>query len=110
MAFEENEDNEPAKLTEEMRAEITEEEPIENNVRVLQAAGPIVEPEVEERFEETTDIVTTKAQEREIERGRLGERNQKSNQDHLPSYTVSCASIPMLGKKRIWLSKILKNN
>ncbi len=51
MAFEENENNEPAKLTEELRAEITEEESIKNNVRVLEPGGPIIEPEDEERFE-----------------------------------------------------------
>jgi len=60
MAYQEDEEgNEPAKLNEEMRSEITEQEPIENNVRVLEPEIPIVEPEDEERFEEPTDIEIT---------------------------------------------------
>ena len=48
MTFQENE-NEPVNLTEEMRSEITEDEPIDSSIRVL-------EPEdEEERFEETME-------------------------------------------------------
>src|SRR5438093_10738040 len=77
MAYQENEDNEPIKLTEEMRAEITEEEPIEDNGRVLELGGPSIEPEDEERFEETIEVETTKAQEREIERRKVREARRK---------------------------------
>lgn len=72
-------DNEPAKLTEEMTSEITEEEPIDNMVkpaspediqteyenRVQDTSEPVVEPEDEERFQETTemDADTTQTQE-----------------------------------------------
>ncbi len=84
MAFQDNEnDNEPVKLTEELRSEITEEEPIDSNVRVLEPTEPIVEPtepvvelEDEERFEETTGTTdTTKVQERKPER----EKTRKPN-------------------------------
>jgi hypothetical protein len=52
MTFQENE-NEPVNLTEEMRSEITEDEPIDSSIRVL-------EPEdEEERFEETMESTDT---------------------------------------------------
>ena len=52
MTFQENE-NEPVDLTEEMRSEITEDEPIDSSIRVL-------EPEDEEEgFEETMESTDT---------------------------------------------------
>jgi hypothetical protein len=52
MTFQENE-NEPVNLTEKMRSEITEDEPIDSSIRVL-------EPEdEEERFEETMESTDT---------------------------------------------------
>ena len=53
MTFQENE-NEPVNLTEEMQSEITEDEPIDSSIRVL-------EPEdEEERFEEPMESYKTR--------------------------------------------------
>ncbi len=60
MTTEENH-NEP--LPEEIGSEITEGEPIDFNVRVLEPTEPVLEPD-QERFEETMDTTdTTKVQE-----------------------------------------------
>lgn len=69
MTFQENE-NEPVNLTEEMRSEITEDEPIDSSIRVL-------EPEdEEERFEETMESTdTAKVQRVKAER----KKTRKSN-------------------------------
>jgi hypothetical protein len=66
MTFQENE-NEPINLTEEMRSEITEDEPIDSSIRVL-------EPEdEEERFEETMESTdTAKVQNVKPERKKQG--------------------------------------
>lgn len=68
MTAENENENEPVKLTEKLRSEITEEEPIEEKVELT---GPVV-PEDEERFEETVGTTecrpkhrTSKAREKE---------------------------------------------
>jgi hypothetical protein len=59
MTFQENE-NEPVNLSEEMRSEITEEdEPIDSSIRVL-------EPEDEERFEDTMEGTDTAKGQKEV--------------------------------------------
>src|SRR6478736_4366301 len=69
MTFQENE-NEPVNLTEEMRSEITEGEPIDSSIRVL-------EPEdEEERFEETMESTdTAKVQNIKPERNKTRKSN-----------------------------------
>ncbi len=40
MAYQENEDDEPTKLTEEIRSEINEEEPIDNMAKPMGTVSP----------------------------------------------------------------------
>jgi len=78
MAIEEN-DNKPVNLTEEVRSEIIEKEPIEqvlsqetNDISTTESSEPTVESEDQERFEETAKfeefIDTPKDQERKPQR------------------------------------------
>ncbi|HEX9317882.1 MAG TPA: hypothetical protein VF884_03000 [Nitrososphaeraceae archaeon] len=50
MAYQENEDNEPAKLTEEMRSEVTKEEPVDDMVNPLDTVSP---ENLQTEYEET---------------------------------------------------------
>ena len=74
-------DDEPVRMTEEVRAEITEEGQIDSDVRVLEPEAPVVEPEDEARFEETTDMETQKAQERKLptEKTRKAKRKREGS-------------------------------
>ena len=81
-------DDEPVRLTEEVRAEITEEGQIDSNVRNLEPEAPVVEPEDEAHFEETTDVETQRAQERKLppEKTRKAKRKR---QDSVESRSLS---------------------
>ncbi|MGG6460562.1 MAG: hypothetical protein ACM3JQ_03950 [Candidatus Eiseniibacteriota bacterium] len=115
MAFQNIEnDNEPVSLAEDGQEEIMEEGQIDSNVQVLEPEAPLVEPEDEDHFEETTYMEVTKEPERTIEPEKIKKSKRKNqrklNQDRFRNYTVNCASILLLERKPIWQSGILKNN
>src|SRR6266540_5764325 len=78
-----SDDSEPAKLTEEMRPEITEEEPVDNMVKPMDTVSPEdVQTEYEELkpVEDTTYIETAKTEEVKPALGKTGnaKRNKSS--------------------------------
>lgn len=93
MAFQENGDNKPAKLTEEMRSEITEEEPIDDMVKPADTLSPeVVQTEYEEteqaaETEKDTYIETAKAEEVKSAQEKTGKPKRK------PSASVESKSL-----------------
>ena len=82
MTTRENEnENDPVKITEKLEGEILEE-PIGSEAHILEPVEEVEhakgEPEDEERFEETTDIETTKAQEGKPQPEKIRKTNGRS--------------------------------
>src|SRR5438093_6212190 len=79
-----SDDSEPAKLTEEMRSEITEEDPVDNMVKPMDTVSPEdVQTEYEEvkPVEDTTYIETAKTEEVKQALGKI--KNAKRNKSSI---------------------------
>ena len=89
MAFQNIEnDNEPVSLAEDGQEEIMEEGQIDSNVQVLEPEAPLVEPEDEDHFEETTYMEVTKEPERTIEPEKI-KKSKRKKPEKVESRSIS---------------------